>query len=70
MNLSKNFDLSTCDQQTPSVSMNFFEVYLTEMYELCWAVKVVPRSEIFLEEVIVLHCQVLHSTHGFVDAFL
>ena len=32
--------------------------------------KTVPWPEIFLEGVIVLHRQVLRSTHGFVDAFL
>lgn len=32
MSLLKNLDLSTCAQQIPSVLMNLFEVYLTEMY--------------------------------------
>lgn len=97
-NLSENLDLSRCDQQIPSVSMNLFEECLTvrrkircgmsfivlsvfettvwltenlpEMYGLCWALKTVPWSEIFLEEVMILYCQVLHSAHGFVHAFL
>lgn len=43
---------------------------LPEMYGLCWALKTVPWSEIFLEEVIVLYYQVLHLTHGFVHVFL
>lgn len=70
VNLSTDSDLSMCGQQIPSGSVNLFEEYLTEMYGLCWVLKTVPRSEIFLEEASVPNCQVLHLTHGSVDASL